>query len=153
MDAAIAAVLGAGLGASATLVGSFVTARSAAGREAVSWERERKQAAYSNAIRALLRVRNRRSRMAAWGEPLIAKEELGTFFDDLVDAQHWLSMLLSACGERQRTTLGDASASLNSLVDEMLTAPPAGPRLHVVSEQLHEIWTTVVTAARDDIGR
>ncbi len=87
------------------------------------------------------------------GEPLIAKEELSTFFDDLVDAQHWMSMLLVACGSRQRAALSESNSKIDHLVREMLTRPPAGERLRAVSEQIDESWNTVVTAARDDIGR
>ena len=91
--------------------------------------------------------------MASSGEPLIAKEELASFFDDLVDAQHSLSMLLIACGKPQRAMLGEASTKLDRLVREMLTAPPVGGRLRAVSEQIDEMWDSVTTSARDDIGR
>lgn len=150
MDAAVAAIVGAGLGASATFGVSFVTTRSQARHEAASWRRDRKQTAYSSAIRALLRVHNRRSTMSAKGEPLVAKEDLGTFLDDLVDAQHWIAMLLIACEDPQRRSLEDARGSLDGLVDEMLYAPPTGARLRSVPDQLNEILSTVVTTARND---
>jgi hypothetical protein len=64
--------------------------------------------------------------MADLSEQLVAKEELVTYFDDLVDAQHWLSMLLIACGSRQRATLDKVRTSCERLARKMITEPPAG---------------------------
>ena len=90
--------------------------------------------------------------MAAKNEPLVASNELPDYFDDLVDSQHWISMLLTACGEAQRETLDKASAELDSLVGEMLKEPPKGERLRTVFDRIHEVVVTVRTAARSDIA-
>jgi hypothetical protein len=140
------------LGAGATLVVSIVTARSQAGREAVSWQRQRKQAAYDSTIRALIRVRNRRARMAEAREGLIAKEELPTALSDLVDAQVGFSMLRIDCGARQREMLDKASEKLDGLVGKLLNKPRPDIDLDRIAKDVGEIYKTVVDAARDDIG-
>lgn len=141
------------MGASATVVGSIANARFQAKREATSWQRERKQTAYYSATRALLRVRNRRRRMAEslWSQ--VPKDELPTFLDDLVDAQHGLSMLLVACGEDQRPKVRDAVEEFDKLVDAMLAKPPpAGERLVEVSTGVDEVWNIILAAEREDLG-
>jgi hypothetical protein len=79
------------------------------------------------ATRALLRARNRRRRMAEAGYSEVAKEELPTFLDDLVDAQHGLWMLLVACGESQRKKLRSAAEKFDKLVDKMLSKKERPP--------------------------
>jgi hypothetical protein len=153
MDPAVAAVLGAGLGASATVLGSVVNARFQAKRDTSSWQRERKQTAYYSATRALLRIRNRRRRMAESFWSQVPRGELPTFLDDLVDAQHGLSMLLVACGEAQRLKVRDAVEQFDRLVDAMLAnPPPAGQRLVEISTGVDDVWNIVLAAERADLG-
>lgn len=152
MSSAVAAVVGAGLGAGATLIVSVVNARFQARREATAWERERKQAAYYGATRALLRVRNRRRRLAnsPWSD--IPKEELLAHLDDVVDAQHGLSMLLVVCGEQQRAALRGAVESYDRLVDDMLDREKARARRQEISTGVDNVWSNVLDAERADIG-
>jgi hypothetical protein len=151
MDPAVAALLGAVLGASATVVGAFVNARVQAGRDA----RARKQEAYGSAIDALIRVRMRRWGLAASGYAEIKASELPGFIDDLATAQRWLSMLLIACGAPQRKQLAEAKTLFESLAMEMAVTvtKPTGGRLRIVAEQVDEVWKAVDTAAGSDLGR
>jgi|SRR3954471_10097980 len=151
MDAAVAAVLGAGLGVCGTLAGTVITARYQVGREVETWKRQRKDEYYGNAIRSLLRARNRRSGVTAEGASFISKEDTGKFFDDLVDAQHAMSMLLTACGAPRRELLTDASASLDRIVDTVVGTGPSAWAGGSVPMNCSESARPSFSAARTDI--
>jgi hypothetical protein len=154
--------MGAGLGAGATVLGSWLTvrhhaaqAREQAAQQQIADLHRRKEAAYSNAIRSLLRARNRRSALSAGGGSYIAKEDVGTFFDDLVEAQYWLSVLTTVCGAKQRLAIERASASLNSTVEQIVQSPPQELSMQEPRRKrgdLSAIYDQVLAAARDELG-
>jgi hypothetical protein len=151
MDPAVAAIVGGGIGASATLVGSVLNARNQVVRENASWLRERKESAYSNAVRSILRARNRRSALhVEEGKVVTILSDIGTFFDDLVDAQHWLSMLTTACSAEQRPALLRAGARLDAIIDELVSGPSD---LLAPLGGLSDIYEQVLTSARQDMGQ
>ena len=155
MSSAVAALVGAGLGASATLVVSILNARFQAKRDATAWERDSRRDAYYSATRPLLRVRNRRRRMAE-ADPRYAeipKEELSKFLDDLDEAQHGLSMLAVVCGEGQRERLDAAIKRFDKLADEMRKKPPpALDRLRSLAAEIDEVWNVVLAAESHDVS-
>jgi hypothetical protein len=63
MDAAIAGLIGAFIGALAGIVGAFVTQYLQARTAARNWLRDKRVEAYSNALRYLLRTQNIRSQL------------------------------------------------------------------------------------------
>jgi len=63
MNAAIAGLIGAAIGAMAGIVGAFVTQYLQARAAARNWLRDKREGAYSNALRYLLRVHNKRSQL------------------------------------------------------------------------------------------
>jgi len=152
VDAALAAVLGAGIGALATVAGSALTAHQQGAQQRAVASRQRKEAAYDNAIRSLLRARNRRSVLTAEGLAVIAKDDIGTLFDDLVDAQHWLSVLVTACGSKQRQPIEAASSRLNDAVNQLTTAGAPARKGGAPLVDLADIYEDVIKAARQDIG-
>ena len=151
MDAAVAGLIGAVVGGGATLVGSVLTSRHQIAEERRVWLRDRKETAYSKTIRSLLRARNRRSGFHAEGAPYIAQEDLGTFFDDLIEAQHGLSMLTTACGREQRAVLLEASKSLDAMVARVVEGTPGSGAANLFD--LSSIYDTVLRAAREDVDR
>ena len=155
MDAALAAVIGAAIGAGATVLGSLLSARQQSAQQHAASVRQRKEAAYSNAIRSVLRARNRRSAMSAEGMSFIANEDVGTFFDDLVDAQHWLAVLTTACGTRQRTRIEHASSTFNEAVDRLIQHGPQTIDKREVRfgpQAFSTVFDDLVAAAREDLG-
>jgi hypothetical protein len=149
MDAGVAAIVGGALGIGATLLGSTLNAR----HNAALRERERKQDAYYGASRALLRVRNRRKRMLIRGYRQLDKDkELQPFLDDLVEAQHGLSVVLLVCGAKQETTLKTAIDEFDKLVDELILPPDDQEiTLEEAFEKVEEARTTLRTAQVDDL--
>jgi hypothetical protein len=151
VSSGVAALLGAVLGASATLVVSILNSHFQAKREVTSWRREQKQAAYDSTTLALLRVRNRRRRMAASGWTTIDPGELPQYVNDVVDAQHGLWMLLAACGSDQREALHGVAEKFDDLVDDMLGKPPPKD-LEGTLRRVDEVWDIVREAHRQDVG-
>jgi len=151
--------MGAGIGASATVIGNLVNTRSQASHERTSWNRERKEAAYNNAIRYVLRARNRSSGLTEEGMSHMTEESIAAFFDDLVDAQHWVSMLTTACADDQRNALVAVRERLNRIVDESTGAPAEMPSRgsaiesgDAPSERFTKIYEQLLTSARADLG-
>jgi len=151
MSSAVAALLGALLGGTATLVVSILNARFQAKRDATSWERENKRNAYLSATRPLLRVRGRRKRMAARLVAELPPDELTTHLDDLDEAQHGLSLLAVFCGEDQRSAVDEAIERFDELADQIREKPPVKD-LEPLSAGVHAVWVAVVAAERHDIG-
>jgi hypothetical protein len=152
MSSAVAALLGALLGGSVTLVVSILNAKFQAKRDTTSWERENKRNAYLSATGPLLRVRSRRKRMAArCVDELPAGDELTKHLNDVDEAQHGLSLLAVYCGEDQRTAVEKAIKQFDDLADE-IREKPGVERLNSLSDGIHEVWVAVVAAERNDIG-
>ena len=152
MDAAGAAFIGLGgavVGAAATLLGSVYNAH----RNASLSQRERKEDAYERARHALLRVRNRRKRMLIRRYRELDKEiELQLFLQELVDAQHGLSMVLDVCGEEQKETLAKAGLDFDALVDDLIR-PPAEQKtsLDKALAEVENVQETIRKAQQKDL--
>jgi hypothetical protein len=131
MSSMLTGLVGGLLGAMAALMGSFLTARLQARHDRERWQRDRRQAAYDGATRSLLRWKSRRSELlhkkgrvfAALGE-----DGVGTWVDDLIEAQFWLHALTAACGDEQRDRLREAASEIDKVVDN-LTDPKGTPVL------------------------
>ena len=61
MDAAVAGLIGAAIGAIAGMTGTLITAYLQAKQEHMKWMRDKRVEAYSNTIRYLVRALNKRS--------------------------------------------------------------------------------------------
>jgi hypothetical protein len=151
MDAGLAGLIGAGVGASATLVGTVLAGRQQATERRETGLYERKEVAYNRAIRSVLRAMNRRSMFEHEGGrliPIIAKEDVGVFFDDLIDAQHGVAMVSTACGEEQQERVLGLSTSLDAMVREVAlgNASPALPNLT-------DTYKELLGAAQADLAR
>jgi hypothetical protein len=152
MDAALAGAIGAGVGALATVAGSLLTTHRQADQQRVAAARRRKEEAYDNTIRFLLRARNRRSLVTAEGLLIIAQADIGTFFDDLIEAQTSLSVLLTACGSPQRPAIEAATSRLNDALERLSTDTPNLQGVGSVLDLLCGLYDDVIAAAREDIG-
>jgi hypothetical protein len=151
----IAAVFGLGgamVGGAASYLGARTganIARIKARQDAMQWQLDRKQNAYFSASRALLRVSNRRKRM---DYPELQKEELPQYLDDLVEAQHGLSMVLTVCGEKQKDQLNEAIDVFDKLVDKLLLPPGhQGISLDEAVEEVQNVRDTVRAAQEADL--
>jgi hypothetical protein len=104
MDPALIGLLGAIIGASASLLGTILSNRATAKKEQQLWElnrqkeqdqwtREKLQEIYSNCLSSLAKL-FRQSEILADGRVVLSKEHQRELFNDYSDAQKWVNLLL-----------------------------------------------------------
>ena len=150
MDPALAGLLGALVGGGATFVGTVVSNTQQARHTRDRQRLERKVEAYSNSVRSLLRAAHRRSEVttkSGASVSIMGQDQVAAWFDDLIDAEYWTTVLTTACGSRQRQAIQEAAKSLHDAIDEFTTS---GRRLPL--DALQSVYRTVAEAARADIG-
>jgi hypothetical protein len=124
MAVAVIGLIGVALGALMTQVGSVLADRRQSRTEAARWRRDQKAAAYDGALRHLLRTANRRSKITGEAGAIISREDVGQFFDDLVDAQFWVHVLATRCGAAQADRIVRVSVRLDEFVDSLVRGTP-----------------------------
>ncbi len=111
MDPAIAGLIGASIGAVASLLGSLLSnlimTRNERDKwvrtqetEREKWLRDRLQEIYSSCIHHLSMLLGRRSEITAEGGAVLSKDDVGEWFNDYSEAQKWLALLLIYYPER-----------------------------------------------------
>ena len=151
MDPALAVLLGALVGGGATFLGTIVSNAQQARHTREQQRLDRKVEAYSNSLRSLLRAAHRRSELTVESGSLVSimgKDMVAAWFDDLVDAEYWTTVLTTACGSRQRPNIQAAAEQLHDTIERFTTGDPSLSPLGA----LREVYKTVATAARADIG-
>ncbi|MGB3491344.1 MAG: hypothetical protein WBA57_01355 [Elainellaceae cyanobacterium] len=124
-------VIAALIGASASLIGTFLSNVLTIRRDRLQWERQQekhkldwlrtqKQEAYHNAIRYLLLSLNRRSGISADGDFYLSETEVREWINDLIEAQAALSRLTIYSGITNQEPLHSASLDLNQSIQSML---------------------------------
>lgn len=105
---------------------------------------------------------------------VLTKEGVKELFDDMVEAQFWVSALTIYCSEDQRQRVNDVSRDINRTVEEFVSGESMGraaiaailergdkkERSHTTSRSAHGVWgaafsdwyETILACARDDIG-
>lgn len=125
MDAGLAAVIGALVGGLTTTLGGLFASSQAATRERLQEERKARETAYGNTIRYLLLVQNRRSGVSAEGVPFLPKEAQAEWFVDLIEAQYWMTWLLTVCTDANRPHLDRLKSRFGELVNDIVAGKVA----------------------------
>jgi hypothetical protein len=159
VSSAIVGLIGAAIGALAGVGGAVISQRMQARATQQRTLESKKEEAYSSTLRYLLRVQNRRSGLSGEsGMPYIAKEGIKDFFDDMVDAQFWVSTLTIYCAEDQRETVEKVSRALNETVALFVSGES---RQHIdkknpgslpYGQDFRSWYETILACAREDIG-
>ena len=177
MSSAIAGLIGAAIGASAGIVGAFLTQHLQAKAERTKWLRTKREEAYSNTLRFLLKTLNRRSNLTAEGIAYVGKDVIKEWFDDIVEAQIWANYLTIYCSESQKAAIAEVASNLNEAVEKFVGLPdteipigrsedlseaaldPPSDRIGRPLAGLTELpgvvatsYRTVLSCAREDIG-
>jgi hypothetical protein len=158
MDAAVAGFLGAIVGGAATFGGTVVSNAQQAQREHKKQHEQRKVEAYSNTLRSLLRVAHRRSSVSAEGGAFLGKDMIASWFDDIVDAEYWLTILSATCSSQHRESIQKAAHGLYEDVDRFASLGFRSGKFDKRSpnrlplEAVFIAYQVVAEAARDDIG-
>jgi hypothetical protein len=169
MDAAIAGLVGAGIGALASMVGTLIAHILQSRRESNEWVLEKREAAYSNSLRYLLKVLNRRSKVTSTGEAVLGLDAVADWLGDLSEAQIWVSSLTIYCSKNLRERIQQISASLNAqiaifagsrvatqaehggIVKAGRSAPEEMP--NDLIETVAHAYQVILEGARNDLGR
>ena len=150
MDSAVAGLIGAAIGALAGLLGSVFTTYFQTTQEHQKWLRDKRVESYSNTIRYLTRLLNKRSAIMAEGGAYIGEEIIKEWFDDLSEALVWLSSLSIYCSKNQQRIVSQVFGTVDDAASKFVATGSCPLALNdVISSALNNI----VECARKDIGR
>jgi len=153
MSAAFIGLVGATVGALATLLGGMLTQRWQDRRDNAKWRRDKRADAYDGALRHLLRAANLRSEFAGGtGGAVLKQEHQREWFDDLVQAQFWMHAVSQYCEPDRLLNIRSATMLLDTHVDRMLFSPSFDQKGFSIWEALQRCITTVIESARADAG-
>src|SRR5215217_8234197 len=150
MNAAIAGLIGAAIGALASILGTVVTQFLQARATARNRLRDKKEEAYSNTLRYLLRVQNKRSEMSVKGGQLttiLGEDDVKVWFDDVIEAQFWVTSLSVYCSPSYRNKILDNSSQMNQAVKEFLSEGGSMP-----IKSFERAYDEIADCAKGDIG-
>lgn len=157
MDAAVAGLVGAAIGAVAGILGTIITHYLQSSQDNKKWLRDKREEAYLSAIRFLLRVVNKRSVITATGLTVLAQEDVKEWFDDISEAQSWLTSLTIYCSESEKNTIVKLSSEINDSVSALVGAQGDKIRKTDVSgnilDTISKAYIQLLISARRDIGR
>jgi hypothetical protein len=153
MDAAIAGLVGAAIGAVAGMAGTLITSYLQAKQEHTKWIRDKRVEAYSNTIRYLVRALNKRSSLSLESGAIISvmgKDVIKEWFDDLSEILVWLSAVSIYCSKSQQSKIAHATQISTKAVCDFVNSDSEKSNLvNAISSALG----IVEECARQDIGR
>lgn len=149
MDAALAGLLGASVGAVSGVGGSVLTARLGQVQERATWRRTKTEESYTQCLRALYTVLDLRSALTAEGTAYLSQEDQPKYFAAIIDARYWLSLVVIFCGAAPRKALEPHEQALAAVVERVTQGKFGEPSLQDVAR---EVLNAVIDAARRDIG-
>jgi hypothetical protein len=154
MDAAIAGLIGAGIGAVAGLAGSLISHALSTRLQHRVWLRDKRNEAYAGTLRYLGRVLRKRSKISAEAGAILGADAVKEWFDDLNEAQTWMSSVSIYCSEAYRKTVSEAAQSLDEAINSLLNAGAraAGGKTSVLTD-IDRIHDVILDIARKDMRR
>lgn len=87
------------------------------------WVRDKRVEAYSNTIRYLVRVLNKRSMITSEGQTVLGKDAMREWFDEISEVRAWLTFLTIYCSERERNNVVKGAAKLNTAAASFSRGP------------------------------
>ncbi len=160
MDSSIAGLIGAGIGALAGMAGTVIGQYMQSRRDQRSWLLDKKEDTYSNTLRYLSKVVNRRSQITANGKAILSIDDTSLWFNDVSEAQAWMTSLTIYCSEGVRTkiceALKDYNEALSCFVGTDSNAIDAGKKSISsgnLIETMVKVRESVLTCARQDLGK
>jgi hypothetical protein len=150
MSSAIVGLIGAAIGALAGVAGAFISQRMQAGAAQKRALETKKEEAYSNTLRYMLRGQNRRGELTAEGTFIIT--DVATLIDDMVEAQFWASALTIYCSEEQRETVNTVSRDLNKTIQELVSGGVKLGKADPISK-FSSWYEEILACAREDMRK
>jgi hypothetical protein len=157
MDSAVAGLIGAAIGASAAIAAAFVTSLLQMRQAHDIWLRDKKQEAYSNAVRYILRVLNKRSEITAEGLTVLGMDAQKEWFDDMSEALTWVTALSIYCSPNQRDqitkTLDEMRKTISQIVSRGIPRIPLKQLSTDPLDVFSSAYEIIIASERRDIGR
>jgi hypothetical protein len=137
VNAAAYALLSALAGAFGALVGVYLTHRFAGDRETAKdhrqvshernrWLRDEKRECYFHAVRSLIRLRSIGAQAKKPKYLKLPEDVPGPWFDEVAEANAWLTALHTCCGEEQYDEIGSVLAELANVSRWLVGFRPSG---------------------------
>ncbi|MGA0588644.1 hypothetical protein ACO2Q2_16170 [Dyella sp. KRB-257] len=150
MDTATAGLIGTAIGASGALTAVFLTHYFTQRREndrylreqaqeKSKWLRDQKQTCYHNAVKHLIRVCALGAHVKSNTFIKLPDDAPTTWYDDIAEANAWLTSLHYFCGDYYYDDIGSAATEFLNLSNWLIGFKPTGTRsrthfLHILSE-------------------
>jgi hypothetical protein len=150
MNGAAYALFSAFAGASFALLGVYLTHRFTSDRETAKdyrqishernrWLRDQKRECYFHAVRCLIRLRSIGAQAKKPKYLKLPEDVPGSWFDEVAEANAWLSALHTCCGEEQYDEIGSVLAELANVSRWLVGFRPSGTKssrkyIHVLSD-------------------
>ncbi len=160
ISAPVAALLGACIGAVSSTLGAFLSNYWGARRDKAKWLLEKKVEAYSNSLRYLTRVLNRRTAITSSGQAILGESGVTEWLNDLCEAQIWLSSLQMYCSNKNQKVLASSLDRLSGRVREFMKNSMYVPSSTRESDTetlsfaqlIQSVYEDVYRCARDELG-
>lgn len=173
MDPALVGLLGTLLGGLTAIGGILIANRLQIQREYKERTRSNKQEAYSQSIRSLLRLINKRSKLTANGTAILGREDVKEWFDDYIETEHWVTQIslyspkaykahqIDDKAKELRSVFYGLIAGTNQVVDLQIkeltdirhdVGSKNQPSKINIPTLANELLQRVIEAAHDDIG-
>ena len=149
MDTATVGLIGTILGASGALSAVFLTHHFTRMREEAKqirdqsieherWLRDQRQSCYHNAVKYLIRVRAIGAQAKKTTSIKLPQDAPSIWYDDIAEANAWLSSLHYFCGDEYHDTIGQTATDFMNLSNWLIGFRPTGSIsgtrfLHIVS--------------------
>jgi hypothetical protein len=152
MDSTVAGLIGAAIGALAAIASAFVTSTLQARQEHRTWLRDRKQEAYANSVRYILRVLNKRSKVTAEGMTFLGQDVMKEWFDDMSEAEIWLTALSIYCSPAQRAQIVGTLDGVRKAISGFISSDTLHDRIGIL-DTFSSAYETVSSSERIDISQ
>jgi len=156
VDAALAGLVGAGIGAVGGFGGSLATSVLAGRRQREAWRLDQMASAYGKTLEHLTRAAVPGGEFTANGAFVLTKDDVRELMLSLADAEHSLTLATGFCSPIAMQTMTGALADLSALVRNVLPGPNNAQYMDStqdINEQLWRIQETVSNCAQNDLGR
>ena len=153
MDAALAGLIGAGIGAAAGFGGSLATSVLTGRRMREAWRLDQMIVAYGKTLKHLTRAAVPRGELTANGAFVLTKDDVRSLMLDLADAEHSLTLATGFCGPLAADEMTAALSGLSVLVRSVAPGPNNARGSTDLTQELWRIQESVSKCVQMDVGR
>lgn len=160
ISAPVAALLGACIGAVSSTLGAFLSNFLATRRDRVKWQLEKKVEVYTNSLRYLTKILNRRTAITAEGKAILEKHAVSEWLNDLCEAQIWLAYLQIYCSKKNKKvikkTLDKLSQRVCEFMNNAITTQDSSLKSEIdtlsFAQLIQSVYKDVYDCARDELS-